>query len=163
MKKLLMMFGAVFILILGLVALLVLRGTVADRESKAYADASVISIVSAWNEQALIDRASPEFIHNASKAQIDALFARLRPLGHMTRYAGSSGSSFINFNVGTGSKGSTTTAVYIANADFEHGSAQIKITLIKQHGAWRILGFFVQGNGASNFRTTLISMLVRPA
>ena len=152
MKKLLILLGAIFAFILLLVGMVVVRGTIADRESQAYADAAVISIVSSWNEQALLDRASPEFMRQSGRDQIDALFARLRPLGRLTRYAGSSGASFTSYNVGAG--GSATTAVYLANAYFEHGTAQIKITLIKHNGAWRILGFFVQGNGPPNFHTS---------
>ncbi len=156
MKTFLMLLGAVFALILILVVLIVVRGTALEREGKAYADASVISIVSNWNEQALLDRASPAFMQKKiSKAQIDSLFAQLRPLGRLSRYNGAKG-------MNVSSTGSTTTATYVANADFEHGRAQISISLIKQNGSWRILGFFVQGNGAPS-RTTLNLPRQQPA
>ena len=147
MKTFLMLLGAVFALILILVVLIAVRGTALEREGKAYADASIVSIVSNWSEQALLDRASPAFMQKVSKAQIDSLFARLRPLGRLSRYNGAKGMNIF-------STGTTTTATYVAKADFEHGRAQISISLIKQNGSWRILGFYVQGNGAPS-RTTL--------
>jgi hypothetical protein len=80
----------------------------------------------------------------------------------MTKYAGSLGDSFTSFNI---FPWKLTTSGYVAKADFEHGSAQIKITLIKRNGAWRILGFYVQGKGdqerSAKWRM-LIYLLFRP-
>ncbi len=138
-----MALGAIFAVLLILIALLVIKSLALDRESKAYADTAVKAIVSDWNEQALFDRASSDFMKVSTHEQVDSLFARLRVLGRMTRYADSKGSSSIFFN--TTRKELTVTAVYLASANFEHGSAQIKITLVKRGGSWKILGFFVQG------------------
>ena len=143
LKKFLMGLGAIFAVLLIAAIVLVIHGTADDKQSRAYADAAVKAIASNWNEQALFDRVSPDFIKATTRAEVDSLFARLRTLGRMTRYGGAKGESFTNFDLLA--RKATTTAVYIASAQFEHGAAQIRITLVKRDAAWRILGFFVHG------------------
>jgi hypothetical protein len=65
MKKLLITLGIVFLALVVIVAAFIgytaYSGSVLDKESKAYVDAAVPAIISSWNEQALLKRASPEF------------------------------------------------------------------------------------------------------
>ncbi len=138
MKTLLMVIGAIFA-VLFIVLAVIQRMTSDYRDGQSYADAAAVAIVSDWNEQAFLDRASPDLIQVATREEIDSMFAQLRGFGRMTKYAGCSGDTII-FPLTL-----TTTEAYVAKADFEHGSAQIKITLIKRNGAWRILGFYVHG------------------
>lgn len=142
MKKLLMALGGIFLVIIGLLVVAVVKGRALDKQSKAYADAAVVAIVSNWNDQALLDRASGAFMKTTNNEQLDQLFHRLRVLGKMTKYRGSKGSSsaYFSFNKWKWS----ITASYIGHADFQFGVAAIKINLIKVHGRWRILGFFVR-------------------
>jgi hypothetical protein len=140
MKTLLMVIGAIFAVLV--IVLAVIQRIASDyRDGQSYADAAAVAIISDWNEQALLDRASPDFIKVTTRQQIDSWFAQLRGLGRMTKYVGCSGDTIIFPLTLT----LTTTEAYVAKADFEHGSAQIKITLIKRNGAWRILGFYVHG------------------
>ena len=46
----------------------------------------------------------------------------------------------MNYLIGNGMK---ITATYVASAAFVHGSASIKLDIVKQDGEWQILGFFV--------------------
>ena len=88
-------------------------------------------------------RASPEFI-NASRGQnVDAFFEQYRRLGRMTHYKGSIGDANMTFWTGTGQR---VTAVYNAQATFENGTAEIRITLIKHDHDWRVMGFNVNGH-----------------
>ena len=56
MKKLLIVLGIIFLVIIVLIGVvvgfLVLKGPALDKESKAYADQSLSAICSTWNEQA---------------------------------------------------------------------------------------------------------------
>lgn len=143
MKKFLMVLGAIFAVPLIGFVVVAIRGSALDRESKTYADTAAIAIVSDWSTQALFDRASPDFMKTTTREQVDSLFAQLRVLGRMTKYDGSKGDSSSFYNVSA--RTLTITAVYFAHAEFEHGSAQIKITVLKRGGYWQIVGFYVQG------------------
>ena len=145
MKKLLISLGVLFLMLLASLVYVVINGEELDRASKEYADQAVITIASDWNAQALLERASPEFMEAATGRKIETLFAQLRKLGPMTKYEGSQGQASSSYNLSA--RTVTTTAVYVAQAEFEHGRAQMKITMIKRDGLWQILGFYVQGNG----------------
>ena len=140
MKKILMIVGAIAIgtvvLLVVLFAVIATVGSRLDKESKACADGAMIAIVTNWNETALMTRASPEFI-NASRGQnVDAFFEQYRRLGRMTHYKGSIGDANMTFWTGTGQR---ITAVYNAQATFENGTAEIRITLIKHDHDWRVI------------------------
>lgn len=65
MKKLLIILGALFLVLLVVggigFAILAYRGNALDKESSAYADAALLAIASQWSQKALLERASPEF------------------------------------------------------------------------------------------------------
>ena len=147
MKKILMIVGALAIgtvvLLIGLFAVIATVGNRLDRESKAYAEGSMIAIVTNWDENALMTRASPEFINATREQNMNAFFEQYRRLGRMTHYKGSMGDANITFWTGTGRR---ITAVYNAQATFENGTAEIRITLIKRGHDWRVMGFNVNGH-----------------
>jgi len=120
-----MVIGAIFAVLF--IVLAVIQRIASDyRDGQSYADAAAVAIISDWNEQALLDRASPDLFQVTTREQLDSFFARLRGLGRMTKYAGSSsGETSTSFDRFPWTL--TTTAVYVSKADFEHGSAQIKI------------------------------------
>ena len=110
-------------------------------ESKAYADAAIVAITSQWNEKDLTDRANPQFMAMVKDpADLDRVVGMLRSLGPLKKYDGSKGEAHIDLNW---PRGKTITAVYVARAEFDRSSAQIKISLIRSDGTWKILGFHV--------------------
>jgi len=110
-----------------------------DRESREFADHSALAILTGWKEQALVDRGSDQFkLATRSNAQIDRMFARWRRLGELEKYDGSTGKASIHL---TPDAKAVVTASYVGKADFRHGSAEVRISLIQQDGEWRILGF----------------------
>jgi hypothetical protein len=144
LKKVLMIFGgvcaAVLLLLVIFISFIAYTGRGLDKESKAYADAAVVAIASQWNERDLTDRASPQFMATVKDpADLDRVVAMWRTLGPLKKYDGSKGEANINI----GPHGKTISANYVARADFDHGSAMIKLSLIKSDGAWKILGFRV--------------------
>ena len=130
-----------FLLLIVLIASIVYTGRGLDKESKTYADAAIIAVASQWNEKELTDRASPQFMAAVKDpADLDRAVGMWRLLGPLKKYDGSKGDSHIELR-GFGAR--TITAVYVARAEFDRGSARIKISLIKSDGVWKVLGFNV--------------------
>lgn len=147
MKKFLMVVGGValvlVVLIVALVAIVAVKGRGLDKESKRYADAAIVAIVSNWDEQALLARASPEFLKASPIQKIDQLFPQFRVLGPMEHYLGCKGEAFVNVSI---SGNSLTTAVYVADVVFQRGTAKVRVKLIKRGDRWQILEFYVHGD-----------------
>jgi hypothetical protein len=127
--------GALFFT--GIVAL-IMMGISLDKESKAFVDTAVPAIVSDWDVKEIQTRAGPEFNETTDYEDMQQLFDVLHGLGELQEYGGSSGESRILVSLGYGIM---ITAAYSAHADFESGSAEIHISLIRHDGQWQILGF----------------------
>jgi hypothetical protein len=141
-KKFLTVLGEAFALLLFLGAIRTVRGIGLDHEVAVYADDAAVAIATGWNEQALLRRASPEFLAAIHNADLRQLFAQFSQLGRMTRYDGSMDG--INVQMGLlPLVGKALTAVCVADADFEHGPAKIRLSLIKRGNGWQIMGFRV--------------------
>jgi hypothetical protein len=78
MKKFLIVLGSIFLALIVLsgigIAFTAIRGTALDKESKAYADSAIRSIVTNWSEKELLDRASSEFKTAVTIDQLDRFF-----------------------------------------------------------------------------------------
>jgi hypothetical protein len=145
MKKVLIVLGSIFLVLVVLaiigIGIAAYKGTALDKESKAYVDSAVPAIVTGWNKQQLVSRASPEFMQAVKDDELDKLFGMFHRLGNFKSYDGAKGDS----NMTVSNKGKVVSAAYIANATFDTGPATIKISLIK-HADWQILGFHVDSN-----------------
>ena len=144
MKKLLIVLGIIFvcIIVIGVIgsSIAAYHGTKLDKNSKAYVDEVIPVIVSSWNSQELIYRASPELLKIMPQDKVDGMFKMLSgKLGGLKKYKGSKGSSFVNFS----SSGKVITASYVVQAAFEKADAEIKISIIQHNNKWQILEFFV--------------------
>ena len=142
MKKTIMVLGYIFValivvLIAGFISLTVI-GNRLDKESKAFVDAAIPAIVSTWDVGEIEKRASPEFNDEMDYDSLEQDFGELQQLGKLVEYKGSSGESNITLSFQYGYE---ITADYTASADFEAGSTDIRISLIKQGGQWQILDF----------------------
>ena len=127
-----------------------LKGAALDRESKAFVDSSVPAISMAWDEQQLIQRASPALLSSLKPGDLSATFDKLSQLGSFVKYDGANGQANIaNWNGVT-----TISAAYVAKAKFQKGDATFRIVLTKQDGKWMINGFHVDLSGASNASPT---------
>jgi hypothetical protein len=140
-KKVLKVFGLVFLLILGAFAILFVNAKLYDSQISAYANDAILAIATDWNEQALRQRASPELFAASTQQDISAAFQNYRQLGRMTKY--NVARSRAHVDVGFTLVHKRVTAVYLATADFEHGSAEIKLSLLKRNGRWYITGIHV--------------------
>ena len=147
MKKVLMILGAVFGVILISIAIAVgyaaYNGKGLDEESKRYVDAAVPAIVKNWDMTEMLSRTSPEFSKATKTEDLEKLWIMFRKLGAMKIYKGSKGESNQMINL---PQGTTITAKYSADVEFENGPAQILITIIKRGDDWQILGFKVNSS-----------------
>ncbi len=145
MKKFFIVLGAIFLtlILLGAVGIGIsaFKGAALDKESRAYVDATVPAIISSWNAQELLSRASPEFKQTTGPDDVERFFQTLSPLGKMQQYQGSQGQSVISRILG---KGTTISANYFIKAEFEGGSVKIYVKLIKHGNLWQIGGFHVE-------------------
>ena len=144
MKKFLMIFGAVALVVVVASAIAIgvaaYRGNALDAESKAFVDAAVPAIASGWNKQELLDRATPELREMAKPEQLAALFDALSRLGPIVEYEGAKGDATMAFTSGSGG---TVSAKYEAKAQFKNGTAIFRIVLMKRDGRWMIHNFQV--------------------
>jgi hypothetical protein len=122
------------------IAIIAFIGHRLDKESKAFVDAAIPAIVSDWDVKEIQKRASPEFDETADYDDLQYSFVMLRTLGDLTEYKGSKGEATIRMSV---HDGIVITALYTANADFDAGSAEMQVSLIRHGGQWQILGFRV--------------------
>jgi hypothetical protein len=144
MKKILMGLGLVFagILVVGVIGFGILSyfGSGLDKESKMFVDQKIPIIASSWNPQELVNVASPELLQVAPADKIEALFGVFsQRLGPMQGYKGSRGEAKLFF----GPQGKTTTAEYVADAEFEKGTATVIMRTILRNGQWQVLEFRV--------------------
>jgi hypothetical protein len=134
-------------LIVGFLAVtgsVLLQSRALNREGRAYADAAARAILNGWNEQALTARASTQLRSAVeSGAHLKVLFTGWRRLGEFRKWDGCQGNAAVDL---TPDARAVVTSTCVGTAEFAHGTAQVRISLIQQHGAWRILGFGVYPN-----------------
>ncbi len=143
MKKTVTILGYAFIvfiiLMLAAVAGLVALGKKYDKESKAFVDTAVQAIAAEWNIEELQKRASSEFNDEVDYEGLAEDFITLQQLGKLVEYKGSRGDSNITVSL----SGYAVTADYRATAEFEAGSAEMQVSLVRREGRWQILDFSV--------------------
>jgi len=144
MQKFFAVLGIIFlvIIVLGAVSIgfIAVRGNALDKESKAYADAAIPAIVSNWNQNELLGRASPEFKKAVTQQQLDQMFRWFISLGRFQSSEPAQGQAGITVTPQTGK---VISGQYTAKAKFEKGEATIKLGLIKHGDQWQIASFHV--------------------
>jgi hypothetical protein len=144
MKKFLIIMGAIFcgLIVLVVIGIVVLatRGTRLDKESRAYAQTAIPSILRTWNEEAFFEMASPEMKRAVSAKQADGFFQTFRRLGNLQHCDPVNGQATIHFVPG---QLGTPTAHYETAAKFEQGDGRIILDLIKHGDQWQLLGFYI--------------------
>lgn len=143
MKKTIMILGYIFLTLIVVIAATIASVTIIgkklDKESKAFVDAAVPAIVADWDVEELQKRASPELDASVDYDDVEDYFGSLQELGKFQEYNGSTGDSNITISL----SGYEITADYTASADFEAGSVEMQISLIKHGSQWQILDFKV--------------------
>ena len=115
-----------------------------DREATIYIEDAVPKIVTNWNSQELVDRATPELLDAAkSHDQLERLFVMFRQLGSFKHLDKPEGTVVSGTYTGTGTY---TVGNYTAHGEFEKGAATIKIQLQRVDGVWKINGFRINSD-----------------
>jgi hypothetical protein len=151
MKKLLIILGAIFLIVMILVAVgigfVAVKGSALDKQSKAFVDRNVPLIFATWDDEALWSRASPVFMQATPKDKLDSFFTSFsHKFGKMQAYQGSKGTTYMNDRVLSSHSGEVITAVYTAHVIFDAGPADVKVTLIKHGDEWQIEGFNINSD-----------------
>jgi hypothetical protein len=148
MKKLLIVLGSIFAAIIVIVAILAIifipYWIRLNKDAKNYLTNNLPIIVAHWNPQDVIDRATPEFITATKHQDVDKLYVMFRQLGSLkhldTPELGNIGSqAFTN-------DGTYTYGNYTIHADFENGSANISIQLLRMGAQWKINKFHIDSS-----------------
>jgi hypothetical protein len=127
-------------------AIMAVRGSELDGQSRAYVAESVIAIVPAWNHEELLRRATPQLKASAKPFELAALFNALSAgLGKLLENEMPVGSATISITSG---EGKVIAANYAVKARFEKGDAIIRITLLKLDDRWRVHGFYIDSPAA---------------
>jgi len=143
MKKLFTILGVIFAVIIVVfiiaAAIFIPRTLKLDHEATAYIQDAVPKIVTNWNSQELVDRATPELMAaTKSRDQVDRLFVMFRQLGSFKHLDKPEGTVVSSAYTGTGT---VTVGSYKAHAEFEKGEARIEIQLRRVGDTWKINGF----------------------
>lgn len=148
MKKLFTILGIIFatiIVIIVIAAVVFIPRTLKlDHEATAYIQDAVPKIVTDWNSQELVDRATPELLAAAKKNdELDRLFVMFRQLGSFKQLDKPEG--IVVSSAFTG-EGTVTLGNYTTHGDFEKGKATIKIQLRRVNDTWKINGFRINSD-----------------
>jgi len=104
-----------------------------------YIQDAVPKIVTNWNSQELMDRATPELLAAVKKNdELDRLFIMFKRLGSLKHLDQPEGTVVSSTYTGTGT---VTFGNYKTHAEFEKGEARIEIQLRLVGDTWKINGF----------------------
>ena len=112
-----------------------IKGPQLDASSKAFVDKSIPTLVSTWSWDEFQKRTSVEFQKVTSKQQWTLYLPKIKQLGKLESYEGCEGQSYTSL---TFQNGLVVKADYTANAEFQKGSAEINVELIRRKGLWQI-------------------------
>jgi hypothetical protein len=138
------------------------EGEALDKESKQFAEATVLAVTSTWEPKELEKRASAEFKSVTTPVKIKEIFGLYaKLLGKLKTHQAPNGEA--NISVINGRK--QISAKYYAQAEFDSGPANIEITMVKRDNAWWITGFninsdaFIKSHKFGNRHLTSLSCL----
>ena len=118
-----------------------------EKEAQKFVDKVIPEIVTNWEEMVLVRYAHPEFHQTFPRDRIEELFFSFRQLGHLQTYRPAKG-EIMEVKTSTGRK--YTNGRYVAEADFEKGTASIHVAITKENQQWMITAFHVNPKAFEN-------------
>ncbi len=114
-----------------------------QQDAQVYIETNIPQIISNWNSEELIKRASPSLLKAASRAQFTDLFKTLlEKLGPLREYKGSRGETTVTISfTGINRKGTFESEAFFANSP-----AVILCRIIRLNGSWKIDEFRVNSD-----------------
>ncbi len=148
MKKFFMILGGIFgviLVIAGIAAAILIPAALRlDKDVTAYIQNAVPKIVTNWNIQELVNRASPQLNSTvAARGGYDRIFEMFQRLGSFKQLGTPKG--MVGTSTFTG-EGTATVGNYTVPAEFEKGHATIQIQLLRVNDTWQINGFYIHSD-----------------
>ena len=110
-----------------------------ERECRTFADNTVLAVVQDWDSRELINRIDPEMLRPGDEEEVENMFRLYRKLGDLVEYYGAEGEVWRD-----SSESGAVGFSYFAEADFENGSATVKVEGIRKDGNSYILDFNIR-------------------
>lgn len=105
-----------------------------------YVDKTVAAIFSSWSKEELTRYAAPELMKYTPMEQWDTFLATYSRIGNLTKYKGCTYNDRLTRKTDVSDE---VTLVYVAEAEFENGFAQLNIKIIQKDDDWAIFGLQV--------------------
>jgi hypothetical protein len=119
-------------------------GQRAQAEGRKYAEKTLPIISQPWDAEAIVERATPDFLSAMPRDKVVAftsfLAGRLGPLKHPALFQDWTWRTYV------GTRGLIVTTVHFADCEFEKAPARITLTLVRQRGVWQIHGLNVNSD-----------------
>lgn len=126
-----------------------------EKEAQAFIDKVVPEIVASWDVAVLTRYADPDFYKTSPREKVVEYFFTCRMLGPLRKYTAAKGETM---EIKTSSGKRYITGSYVAEANFEKGTASIHISIIKNNQEWKITALQVDSDAF-----TLKGASVKPA
>lgn len=114
-----------------------------EKEAQAFIDKVVPEIVASWDVAVLTRYADPDFYKTSPREKVVEYFFTCRMLGPLRKYTTAKGETM---EIKTSSGKRYVTGNYVAEANFEKGTASIHISIIKNNQEWKITAFQVDSD-----------------
>ncbi len=122
--------------VIGPELVLSISSPISEREFRTFVDNTVLAVVQDWDSRELINRIDPEMLRPGDEQEVENLFRLYRKLGDLVEYYGAEGEVWRD-----SSESGAVGFSYFAEADFENGSATVKVEGIHKDGNSYILDF----------------------
>ena len=123
-------------IVIGPKLVLSISSPISEREFRTFVDNTVLAVVQDWDSRELINRIDPEMLRPGDEEEVENMFRLYRKLGDLVEYYGAEGEVWRDSSA-SGAVGFS----YFAEADFENGSATVKVEGIHKDGNSYILDF----------------------
>lgn len=122
---------------------LAMYGSRLDRSSKAFARQAFSDMSDGWSAKVVRERSSAEFLAAVDDGKLEKLLSALRKAGKVRSFDEPVGEARAMFVAG---KGSGITAEYKIQALHESGQVSYRISLVRRHGEWSLLGLWAKSD-----------------
>jgi len=122
--------------VIGPKLVLSISSPISEREFRTFVDNTVLAVVQDWDSRELINRIDPEMLRPGDEEEVENMFRLYRKLGDLVEYYGAEGEVWRD-----SSESGVIGFSYFAEADFENGSATVKVEGIHKDGNSYILDF----------------------
>jgi hypothetical protein len=135
--------GILFLVLLVSIGMFLVWAYQQDKSARSYVTSAVPAIFGEWDLEALQRRASEQLSNDPQfRLNTPQMFWMLeRRLGKLKRTQEAEGSA--GYNIGNALPAQGTYGDYLIRAEFERGVAELRLLVVRERGAWKIRGFYV--------------------